>query len=116
MPVELSEQDALDFEVISGTIFSLAMTLDYLEGMQAVFSTRKANYVANKGRDAEKSCQALQNILLREFKKVMSKEEREIVGLSLEAQKNMIYALFSMEGNDQRRMMGLINKIKKEKA
>jgi flagellar biosynthesis/type III secretory pathway chaperone len=106
----------MDFQVISGTIFSLAVVLEYLPEMADIFRERKSNYVANKGRDAVKSCQALQDILLREFQKVMTTTERGMVAQSIEDQKQLIYSFFSLDGTDQYRVKQLMIKLKKEKA
>lgn len=112
---QLSERDEHDFHVISGTIFSLATTLEYLDATDIVMRDRKANYIANKSKQAENACQMLYERLLREFTKTMSHEEKKVTMDGIEAQKNLVYSFFSLDGTDQTRVMGLIHKLKKEK-
>ncbi len=93
---ELSERDECDYSIVSGTIFSLSVAIEYCEAVQIVFQDRKANYMANKAKDLENQMHKVNTVLLREFTKKLSPDEKAQALGAIEQQKQLIYSFFMM--------------------
>lgn len=111
---EVSTKDQQDFDVIYGTIFSLATVHEFLEGVQGIMGERKANYARNKAREAQTACKFVHDLLLREITKRMTPEQRAIAECAVEEHRNIIYDFFMLTNDHQRRVKGLIKKLKDE--
>lgn len=111
----LTEKQHLDFSVITGTLFSLSTTVEYLDEAKAIMDERKAKYARNKADYAYDACKKLLNILETEFKKTLSQAEREVLTNSIDNHRTLVYKLFTLDENDQKRVGGLINKLLNEK-
>ena len=115
MSQELTEKQQLDFSTVYGAIFALGVTSEYLQSLQGLLAERNAKYALNKAREAEKSCEVILTTLHREMTKRMTAEEKAISAHAIEHHKNLIYAFFLLDPDQQRRVSGLITKLKSEK-
>lgn len=105
----------MDFAVIYGTLFSLSTTLEYLDTIQVLFAEKGAKYALNKAREAEKSCEVILTTLHREMTKRMTPEEKAVSDHAIEHHKDLIYSFFLLDADKQRRVSGLINKLKTDR-
>lgn len=78
--------------------------------------SRGANYIANKTTQAETACQVVYKSLEREITKRMNDEQKVIALAAIEEHKTIVYDFFTMDSGDQKRVRGLLTKIKKERA
>lgn len=111
----LTEKQLLDFSVISGTIFSLSTTVEYLDECKPIMGERKANYAINKTKEAYTACNKLLIILESEFKKTLSQETKDMFDQNMDRHKALVYKMFTLDEHDQKRVTGLINKLINEK-
>jgi predicted transcriptional regulator with HTH domain len=115
MTETLSPKDEYDFNVVYGCLFSLSVTTEYLDAVRVVMDDRKAKYVSNKSKEAQKACEFVKTTIEREITKRMNDEQKTIALGAVEQQKQIIYDFFLMDTNDQHRIKQLINKLKREK-
>lgn len=111
---ELSTKDQLDFATVYGCIFSLSTTIEYLACTQGLMAERGANYARNKAKAAEEACQVVYNTLEREITKRMNDEQKKVALTAIDEHKKMVYDIFLLTPDHQRRIKSLINKLQKE--
>lgn len=114
MSTELTDGQKLELSILYGTIFILSTSCDCLQAVQATFTEQGARYVTNKAKDAERACNAVLKVLEREKTKYMTAEEKKVSELAVETQKELVYSFFLLEPDQQRRVSGLIAKLKSE--
>jgi len=112
---QLTETQLYDFNVAYGCLFSLSTVVDYLDAIQPVMASRKANYAVNKAKTAEAACKGLETILMRELVKKMNPDEKAVALAAIEEQKQILYAFFVLDVDDQRRVKTLISKLNRER-
>lgn len=111
----LTEGQQYELAIIYGTIFMLNASVDCIEALQGVLLGRGAKYAINKSKDAEKACNAVLKILEREKTKYMTEDEKKVSAAAVESQKELVYNFFMLDAEQQRRVSGLISKLKSEK-
>ena len=111
----LTEGQQLELSILYATIFMLTTSVECLEAVQATFTEQGARYITNKAKDAEKACNAVLKELTREKTKYMTAEEKKVSELAVETQKDLVYNFFMLDPEQQRRVSGLIAKLKSEK-
>lgn len=111
----LTEGQQYELAIVYGTIFMLNASVDCIQALQGVLLGRGAKYAINKAKDAEKACNAVLRVLEREKTKYMTDEEKKISAEAVESQKELVYNFFMLDAEQQRRVSGLISKLKSEK-
>jgi len=112
MSTELTEGQKYELAIVYGTIFMLSAAIDSIGAVQGILLDRDAKYAINKAKNAEKACNAVLKVLEREKTKYMTAEEKKVSELAVETQKELIYSFFLLEPDQQRRVSGLIKKLK----
>lgn len=112
---ELTPSQELDFNIITGLLFSLSTTIEYIEEAKDVMDERGANYVRNKSAEAHMACSKLMSSLSHGLSQYFNADEQRIIQDNIAGHKDLVYKLFTLNETDQRRVKGLIDKLIKEK-
>lgn len=102
-----------------GSLFCLNTVLEYSEVLTVYLEDKKdkvSKYQYNKNNDVIKACRTLYNSLFSGLTKGMDERGIQIVNNAIKTHENIITDFFILDEKDQKRVSGLISKIKKEKC
>lgn len=112
--IELTDEQKTDFAVLFGSLFSLDLVLNYFEGLEPIFTSRRANYANNKLKEATVAVNALNKVITREFYKSCSWSEEYIFRSAIETQQQLVYGIMGLDPDKQEQIRQLVQKLMEE--
>lgn len=112
---ETIPSEDVSFAHIYSALFALSVSVEVLQALQGILSERKHNYAINKAKEAEKACNTAYKVVERAIVRGLLPEQSKIMLEAVEQQKSTMYDFFLLDTEDQRRVRGLIAKIKKDR-
>jgi len=101
-----------------GTLFCLSTLLEYTDTLTSLLEDHrdtKSKYQYNKTTEVNKSCRTLYNSLYSQLLKEYPKDSVEILDSAIKRHSDIVTDFFILSDKDQKRVSGLIQKIKKER-
>jgi hypothetical protein len=103
--------EELEHNYMLGTLFSIDTTVEYIESIQTM-TDKKDNYAHKKFDDVVKSCGLVKKNIERKLYQGRNEKEKQIINDAIDYHKTLVYDFFLLDGDKQRRVRNLIDKIK----
>jgi hypothetical protein len=105
-----------DFHIKYGSLFSLDATIEYCQALHGHYAEIGNKYAKNKCAETEATCEKLKSAIERELTNGLNQDQKRIALEAVEYHKSLVYDFFSLDAQEQRRVRGLLDKIKKERG
>lgn len=112
--LELTEDQQTEFSVLFGSLFSIDLVLNYLDGLQSILVSRKANYCINKNKEAQEAVKKLYSIIGREFYKSCTWEQQQVFQTAIEVQQDLVYGILGLNPDKQDKVRELVTQLVEE--
>jgi hypothetical protein len=103
--------EEIEHNYMLGTLFSIDTTTEYIESLQTM-TDRKDNYAHKKFDDAVKSCGLVRKNIERKLYQGTNQDQKQLIDDAIDYHKTLVYDFFLLDGDKQRRVRNLIDKIK----
>jgi len=110
----LTETEEASFQLLYGFIFSMSMSIEYMDGIKPMLQAAGGRNALSKVLSAEETLKSLKGTIWHHFTKNMPPDQVGVFEQAIESHSETVYKMFSLGPDKQRRVWNLIEKLNKE--